>query len=118
MEQQEYIINNSKLVIAIGDIVTSQAEVLVSSDDTECSMSGGVSCAILGQGGDAIYADAQKKVPASLGDVLITTAGLLSQKFIFHCITMDAYGLGQDPGFEWQRMLNKMVRIWIISLHK
>ena len=33
-DSQEFIINNSKLVITIGDIVTSPAEVIVSSDDT------------------------------------------------------------------------------------
>ena len=39
---------------------------------------------------DIVQEDAQKKLPALLGDVIVSTAGqLLKQKYIFHCMTID-----------------------------
>jgi type I restriction-modification system DNA methylase subunit len=85
-----YKFNNSTLTIRFGDVVTSDAEVIVSSDDTEISMGGGVSQSILEAGGDFVREDAQKKLPALLGDVIVSTAGKLAkQKYIFHCLTID-----------------------------
>ena len=67
----------------------SKAEVIVSSDDTEITMGGGVSRTILRKGGSAIQYDARKKLPVGIGDVVVSTAGALElQKYIFHCITL------------------------------
>lgn len=113
-DSQEFIINNSKLVITVGDIVTSHAEVIVSSDDTRCTMGDGVSLAILRQGGETIYEDVQKNIPAEMGDVLITTAGKLPQKYIFHCITLFAFGerLNQGmQGFIIERAIDKCMKL-------
>lgn len=85
-----YKFNNSTLTIQFGDITKSEAEVIVSSDDTEISMGGGVSLSILEAGGEFVKEDAQKKLPAMLGDVVVSTAGgLTNQKYIFHCLTID-----------------------------
>jgi len=85
-----YKFNNSTLTIQFGDITKSEAEVIVSSDDTEISMGGGVSQSILEAGGEFVKEDAQKKLPAMLGDVVVSTAGrLVHQKYIFHCLTID-----------------------------
>ncbi len=90
MESRKYTFNNSTLTIVFGDILTSKAEVIVSSDDTEISMGGGISGCILKAGGESIRQDAQKKLPAQLGDVVVSTAGALEfQKFVFHCLTID-----------------------------
>lgn len=85
-----YNINNSQLTIKFGNILDSCAEVIVSSDDYRLTMGGGISRTIRIAAGDEIKNDAKKKIPASLGDVVVTTAGLLSQKFIFHAITIDS----------------------------
>lgn len=84
-----YNINNSQLTIKFGNILDSEADVIVSSDDYRLSMGGGISRMILIGAGPEMKIDAKKKVPASLGDVVVTTAGLLPQKFIFHAITID-----------------------------
>lgn len=90
MGPRKYQFNNSTLTIIFGDILTSKAEVIVSSDDTGISMSGGISGCIRKAGGDEIRKDAQKKLPAHLGDVVVSTAGTMKhQKFIFHCLTID-----------------------------
>ena len=90
MEPRKYKFNNSTLTIVFGNILNSESEVIVSSDDTDISMSGGISGSILHAGGEAIRQDARKKLPAQLGDVIVSTAGALKhQKFVFHCLTID-----------------------------
>lgn len=90
MDSRQYTFNNSKLTVKFGNILDSEAEVIVSSDDCYVTMGGGVSRSILDAGGNEILKDAQKMCPIPLGDVLVTTAGKLEhQKYIYHCITID-----------------------------
>ena len=88
-EARTYPCNASEVTIIFDDITRSKAEVIASSDDTMITMSGGVSAAILRAGGSQIIKDAQKQLPASIGDVIVSTAGNLPQKYIFHCLTID-----------------------------
>ena len=90
MESRKYPFNNSTLTIVFGDIVTSTAEVIVSCDDTGISMGGGLSGYLFNVGGPEIRNDAQKKLPAQLGDVVVSTAGRLQhQKYVFHSLTIN-----------------------------
>lgn len=90
MDSRQYIFNKSRLTVKFCNILETQAEVIVSSDDCYVSMGGGVSRAILKEGGLSIKSDAQKMVPVPLGDVIVTTAGTLEhQKYVYHCITID-----------------------------
>lgn len=90
MEPRKYHYNNSTLTIIFGNILNSKAEVIVSSDDTAISMGGGISGSVLKAGGDYLRTDAQKKLPAQVGDVIVSTSGELEhQKYIFHCLTID-----------------------------
>lgn len=90
MKSRQYKFNNSTLTLIFGDIAESKSDVIVSSDDTEITMSGGVSARILSLGGESIQRDAQKKLPAQLGDVVVSSAGELQhQKYVFHCITLE-----------------------------
>lgn len=101
MEPRKYHFNNSTLTIVFGNILNSKAEVIVSSDDTDISMGGGISGCIREAGGDGIREDAQKKLPAQLGDVVVSTAGaMLHQKFIFHCLTIE-HNHQKDVYEEW-----------------
>jgi O-acetyl-ADP-ribose deacetylase (regulator of RNase III) len=88
MESRTYEVGRSKITLLFGDITSSQAEVLVSSDDYLLSMGGGVSAAIRRAGGPRIGADASKMVPAHTGDVIVSTAGDLPAKYIFHAVTI------------------------------
>ena len=102
MEQEKkYHINNSIIKIGFGNIVESQAEVIVSNDDSNITMGGGVSMAIRRkEGTEAIQLDVKKKIPAEIGDVVVSTAGTLSQKYIFHVITINYNSINQSntPG--------------------
>jgi len=90
MISRKYTYNNSTLTIVFGDILESNAEVIVSSDDTGVSMVGGISGAICRAGGECIRTDAQKKLPAQVGDVIVSTAGNLKhQLYVFHCLSVN-----------------------------
>lgn len=84
-----YRIGNSVVKVNRGDICRSESEVIVSSDDSRLTQSGGVSWAIARAGGCAIRDHARKLIPVDLGDVAVTGAGDLSQKYIFHAVTID-----------------------------
>lgn len=86
---KEYHINNSTIKIGFGNILDSQAEVIVNSSGSKMTMSGGLTKAIREAGGDVILDDAQSKLPVNVGDAVVTTAGKLRQKYVFHCITLD-----------------------------
>jgi O-acetyl-ADP-ribose deacetylase (regulator of RNase III) len=89
MNQKTYEFGASRFTIAFGDITSTAAQVIVSSDDHYITMNGGVSASILRAGGQEIMIDAAKKVPAKVGDVVVTTAGRLRAQYIFHAITID-----------------------------
>ena len=80
MDPRQYIFNHSILTVRFGNILESQTEVIVSSDDCYVTMGGGVSRAILKEGGLGIKSDAQKMVPVPLGDVVVTTEGSLEHQ--------------------------------------
>lgn len=86
--ERVYNIKNSTLKIVFGDILSSSMEVIVSSDDGFLSMGGGVSGAIRRGCGEEIVNETRKHQPAALGDVVVTSAGRLSQKYIFHAVTI------------------------------
>jgi hypothetical protein len=73
------------------------AEVVASSDDYELSMGGGVSAAIRAAAGTALALDAAKTVPREAGDVVVTTAGALRSRYVFHAVTIGPFEQ-QDDG--------------------
>lgn len=89
MYKREYKINDSTLTIRLGNIIESNADVIVSSDDNYLTQGGGVSKAICTAAGSAIRDEVKKYIPAQLGDAVVTTAGKMKQKYIFHCVTID-----------------------------
>lgn len=86
--RRSYTIGSSTLSIEFGDITTSRADVIVSSDDSDLSMGGGVSAAILRAAGQSLLLEAAKHIPVQLGDVVVTSAGSLPAKHVFHAITI------------------------------
>jgi O-acetyl-ADP-ribose deacetylase (regulator of RNase III) len=89
-----YTFGASKLTLRFADLLASPAEVLVSSDDHRLSMGGGVSAAIRDAAGTALVLDASKAGQLTLGDVVVTTAGALPARYVFHVVTI---GPGSDP---------------------
>ena len=90
MEQsKKYHINNSTIRMVFGNLLDSRAEVIVNSSGSKMTMGGGLTRAIQEAGGEVIREDAQTKLPVNVGDAVVTTAGRLRQKYVFHCITID-----------------------------
>ncbi len=88
MGSRTYRIGPSTITLTFENILKSEAQVLVSSDDYMLSMGGGVSAAIRIAAGGAIVAAAQKAVPAKAGDVIVTSGGNLKARFVFHAVTI------------------------------
>ncbi len=82
-------IGQSILRVDYCDITTLNVDVVVSSDDIDLSMGGGVSQALLRAGGKPVWREAQSQAPIPLGDVAVTTAGRLTAKQIFHAAVLD-----------------------------
>src|SRR4051794_8348674 len=104
--QEEFGIGGSKITLHAGSITESRAEVLVSSDDTELSMGGGVSEALRTAAGESLLRDAKKIERARPGDVIVTSAGALSARYIFHAVTFD----WQEPNVPRDAVVRRAVR--------
>ena len=87
-------------------ITTVEADVLVSSDDTDLSMSSSVSLALLDAGGKAVFLEAQEQAPLPLGGVAVTTAGKLHAAKIFHAVVLDHAG-GQGTSVDLVRSVTR-----------
>lgn len=107
--QRTYRIAGSQLTIDFGSVLDVPAEVVVSSDDYQLSMGGGVSAAIRIAAGNALGLDAAKAVPREAGDVVVTTAGALPARYVFHVVTIGP-GYWVDPGGGPAREVADLVR--------
>ncbi len=93
MTEEKIEIGETTVKIFYGDIRDLSPDIMVSSDNTELTMDGGVSKALLDRGGPQIMKDAKAilaRKKLNLGDVVVTNAGKLNAKKIFHAITFDA----------------------------
>lgn len=86
-----YKINNSSVSIIFGNLLDSKAEVIVTSGSVGIPMSGGLPEYIRKLASDTVLIDAQKHSNAKLGDVVVTSAGNLPQKYLFHAVTVGKY---------------------------
>src|SRR5205823_1595827 len=77
-----------RLSIRRGDITTEVVDAIVSSDDEFMTMGGGVSKAIRERGGPEIHREAKRYAPVRPGRAVVTTAGKLSAKYVFHGVTL------------------------------
>ena len=82
--ERVYRFKNSSIKVIFGDITNSTADIIVSS----ISMGGGISPMIRSKINSFVFSEINKFVPASLGDVIVTNAGELQNKYIFHVVTL------------------------------
>lgn len=86
-----YKINNSTVTVIYGDILSSQTDALVISGSVGLPMIGGLPEAVRQRAGESVVADAGKHVNARLGDVVVTGAGALPNKYLFQAVTVTGY---------------------------
>ncbi len=89
-------VGSLKVHLVPDDITKIVADVIVSSDDTDLSMSGGVSKRILKQAGEGIRQEALLKNPGAVGEVIATSGGNLDIKSVLHAQVID-YSTGDLP---------------------
>ncbi|MFC1619426.1 macro domain-containing protein, partial [Candidatus Neomarinimicrobiota bacterium] len=85
---ETFKVSRSSLSIYLGDITDLKVDAIVSSDDVYLTMGGGVSGRIWDRGGDAIKMEAKKHTPVPLGQSVVTTAGNLNAKYVFHAAVL------------------------------
>ncbi len=78
-----------EIEISEGDITQVEADAIASSDDSYLGMRGGVPGAILKAGGDIIWEETRKYVPAELGSAVVTSAGRLHAEYVIHSVIGD-----------------------------
>jgi serine/threonine protein kinase len=71
-----------------GSIIDQDAEALVSSSTSDLPMDAGVSWAIRAAAGPSVAAEAERFVPVRPGRAVVTSAGRLPARFVFHGVTM------------------------------
>jgi serine/threonine protein kinase/O-acetyl-ADP-ribose deacetylase (regulator of RNase III) len=71
-----------------GNIVRQEVDAIVSSDNAYLTMNTGVSAAIRLAGGPTISAEARHMAPVRPGRVVVTSAGKLPARFVFHAVTI------------------------------
>ncbi len=88
--------NRRRLKILFGDLTEQGVDALVSSDDAMLTMSSGVSAALAQKAGGAFREEAQRFTPARAGRVVVTPAGDLPSRFVFHGISIGIDGESQQ----------------------
>jgi O-acetyl-ADP-ribose deacetylase (regulator of RNase III) len=76
-----------KLQIAAGEIVSQQVDAIVSPDNSELTMSYGCPLLIRLAAGESVHDSAKGFAPALPGRVVVTSAGKLPSRFVFHAVT-------------------------------
>lgn len=80
---------NRLIKVYHGDITNLRVDVIVSSDDRRLKMGGGVARRIREVGGEDIYNEVRKIAPIDLGEIVVTDAGKLQAKKVFHPAVID-----------------------------
>ena len=86
-----YKINNSTVTIIFGDLLTSSADALVISGSVGLPMRGGLPGIVRAKAGESVGIDASKHPDSKLGDVVVTSAGELKNKYLFQAVTVTRY---------------------------
>jgi O-acetyl-ADP-ribose deacetylase len=101
------------LRVVYADITRLDVDAVVSTDDVHLSRvePNGVASAIRAAAGDVPHDDARKhSLPAPLGSVIVTGAGRLSAKYIFHTTTFE-YNARPNPGVLIPQIVGRVMGI-------
>lgn len=89
--KKTYKINNSTVTIQFGDLLTSEADAVVISGSVGLPMIGGLPEKVRKKAGESVGRDASKHPGSKLGDVVVTSAGSLRNKYLFQAVTVSEY---------------------------
>lgn len=86
-----YKINNSTVKVIYGDLLSSNSDALVISGSVGLPMRGGLPGVVRVKAGNSVEIDASKHSDSKLGDVVVTSAGNLKNKYLFQAVTVTKY---------------------------
>lgn len=86
-----YKINNSTVKVIYGDLLSSKADTIVISGSVGLPMIGGLPGVVREKASELVVVDAMKHPDAKLGDVVVTSAGNLQNKYLFQAVTVTSY---------------------------
>jgi O-acetyl-ADP-ribose deacetylase (regulator of RNase III) len=93
----EYTINNSTLVLVVGDITKKSTDAIVNAANSRLAGGGGVDGAIHRAGGPTIMQQCRRIGGCPTGKAVITTAGNLKSKYVIHAVGPHYYqGTGKE----------------------
>lgn len=81
-----------KIELIQGDIAEQKVDIIVNAAGTSLLMGGGVAGALKKTGGKEIEKEALQSAPAKLSEVVVTSAGKLKAKYVFHAAAQPHYG--------------------------
>ncbi|MCK5533768.1 macro domain-containing protein [bacterium] len=82
-------IKNTKVKVCCGDLLTQEVEAVVSPESTKLEMDLGVAAIIKEKAGEAVQREIAKIGTIPVGEVVVTSAGALGVKYIFHVATWE-----------------------------
>lgn len=82
----ENIINNTKLILKVGDITEEEVDAIVNAANSSLSGGGGVDGAIHRKGGPEILKECKAIGYLSPGNAVITSAGRLKARYVIHTV--------------------------------
>jgi|GEM_PF-6327880 len=112
-DTRSFTIGSTVFRIVFSDIVKLEADAVVSSDDTQLTMSGGVSQAIRQAAGPELrtFVQTQMDLPVRVGEVVETSAFNLASHYIFHAITLDYHSGKQADEKELAAMTRRCLEL-------
>ena len=96
--QKSAMVSGVTLMLIQGNIVEVHADAIVNAANHALAGGGGVDGAIHDAGGPSILEECRTIGGCSTGSAVVTTAGNLSAKYIFHAVG-PIYGYHEDPTF-------------------
>lgn len=109
---KSYTVGNSTINLSINrQISLPETDAVIILNDRLFSFDENVSKFILKRGGESIRRDAVKRMPVTIGDVVLTSAGYLHQSYVLHIIGLDkaSYNMADLSDNDASQLISRVI---------